>query len=54
MAHGHLNGVPRTGDLDAKGLIEYQFDIIYITAFVQLTSIISDWFWAIYAVVCCA
>jgi len=40
------------GDLNAKGLIEYQFDIIYITIIVQLlVAFISDWFWAIYAII---
>jgi len=32
-------------DLNIGGLSEYYFDVIYITWFVQLTTIFSDWFW---------
>ncbi|KAL6052980.1 Transmembrane protein 208 [Balamuthia mandrillaris] len=32
-------------------LTEYYFDIIYVTAFVQLGSIYSDWMWLLYLVI---
>uniref|UniRef100_A0A0D9VJ91 Transmembrane protein 208 n=1 Tax=Leersia perrieri TaxID=77586 RepID=A0A0D9VJ91_9ORYZ len=38
-------------DLNAGGMSEYLQDVIYITLFVQLTSIISDKFWWTYIVI---
>eukprot|EP00270_Netrium_digitus_P016320 TRINITY_DN5837_c0_g1_i1.p1 TRINITY_DN5837_c0_g1~~TRINITY_DN5837_c0_g1_i1.p1 ORF type:complete len:174 (+),score=50.90 TRINITY_DN5837_c0_g1_i1:110-631(+) len=38
-------------DLNLGGLCAYLHDIIYITAFVQITSILSDWFWLVYLVI---
>ena len=33
-------------DLDQKGVLEYCWDMVYTTAFVQLsTAFVSDWFW---------
>lgn len=39
-------------DLDQKGgVIEYTWDMLYVTLFVQLTTgFISDWFWLLYTV----
>jgi len=38
-------------DLAGKGIVEYYFDLIYITWFVQVATVWSDWFWLIYLVV---
>ncbi|CAI5518055.1 unnamed protein product [Closterium sp. Naga37s-1] len=38
-------------DLNMGGLCGYLHDIIYITAFVQIASILSDWFWLIYLII---
>ena len=36
-------------DLDQKGVIEYTWDMLYMTLFVQLTTgFVSDWFWLLY------
>eukprot|EP01102_Stenamoeba_stenopodia_P012017 TRINITY_DN3743_c0_g1_i3.p1 TRINITY_DN3743_c0_g1~~TRINITY_DN3743_c0_g1_i3.p1 ORF type:complete len:164 (+),score=26.99 TRINITY_DN3743_c0_g1_i3:81-572(+) len=35
-------------DLRQQGLCEYYFDVIYITWFVLVTSLLSDWFWIVY------
>jgi Ca2+/Na+ antiporter len=35
-------------DLGQKGLMEYYWDVLYINWFVQLTTIISNWFWLVY------
>lgn len=38
-------------DLSQKGMLEYTWDMLYTTFFVQLTTgFISDWFWLIYLV----
>ncbi|GMH02465.1 hypothetical protein Nepgr_004304 [Nepenthes gracilis] len=38
-------------DMSSGGVCEYLHDIIYITSFVQITSIISDKFWYAYLVI---
>ncbi|GAB4841472.1 hypothetical protein Ancab_022188 [Ancistrocladus abbreviatus] len=38
-------------DMSSGGVCEYLHDIIYITSFVQITSIISDKFWYTYLVI---
>jgi len=38
-------------DLAGKGIVEYYFDLVYLTWFVQVTTVWSDWFWLIYLVV---
>eukprot|EP00741_Cyanophora_paradoxa_P016142 tig00000042_g15582.t1 len=38
-------------DLDSKGIVEYYFDVLYITLFVQAGTMISDWFWLVYLVI---
>lgn len=38
-------------DLNMGGMCSYLHDIIYITAFVQIASIASDWFWLAYLVI---
>ena len=38
-------------DMSTGGICGYLHDVIYITAFVQLTSIISEKFWYIYLVI---
>ena len=38
-------------DLSQPGVIEYTWDILYVTMFVQLTTaFFSDWFWLIYLI----
>ena len=38
-------------DLDQSGVLEYTWDMLYVTMFVQLgTGFISDWFWLIYLI----
>ena len=38
-------------DLNQKGVIEYTWDMLYTTMFVQLsTAFISDWFWLLYLI----
>lgn len=38
-------------DLDQKGVLEYCWDMLYVTMLVQLGSgFISDWFWMLYTV----
>lgn len=38
-------------DLNQEGVIEYTWDMLYVTLFVQLaTAFISDWFWLLHAV----
>jgi len=32
-------------DLTASGLISYYWDMLYISWFVQVTTLLSDWFW---------
>eukprot|EP00761_Pharyngomonas_kirbyi_P000829 gb/GECH01000830.1/.p1 GENE.gb/GECH01000830.1/~~gb/GECH01000830.1/.p1 ORF type:complete len:179 (+),score=46.22 gb/GECH01000830.1/:1-537(+) len=34
-----------------EGLTEYMFDILYISWFVQITTMFSEWFWVIYLVI---
>eukprot|EP01121_Diplochlamys_sp_Union-15-3_P010228 TRINITY_DN2851_c0_g1_i4.p1 TRINITY_DN2851_c0_g1~~TRINITY_DN2851_c0_g1_i4.p1 ORF type:complete len:186 (+),score=27.32 TRINITY_DN2851_c0_g1_i4:48-560(+) len=38
-------------DLDMKGLVEYHWDVLYITWFCFVTTLISDWFWLVFLVV---
>jgi hypothetical protein len=38
-------------DFSIGGVTEYYFDIIYISWFVQITSIFSDWFWFFYLLI---
>jgi len=38
-------------DLRMGGIVEYLFDLIYITAFVQVTSVFSDWLWLTFLVI---
>eukprot|EP00475_Leptophrys_vorax_P013389 TRINITY_DN19785_c0_g1_i1.p1 TRINITY_DN19785_c0_g1~~TRINITY_DN19785_c0_g1_i1.p1 ORF type:complete len:174 (+),score=20.94 TRINITY_DN19785_c0_g1_i1:94-615(+) len=47
-AGGLLDG---GADLSMGGMCAYLHDIIYITAFVQVASILSDWFWLVYLVI---
>ena len=38
-------------DLSQPGVLEYSWDMLYVTMFVQLaTAFISDWFWLIYTI----
>jgi len=39
------------GNLSGGGLVEYYFDVIYVSAFVQLSSILTDWMWLSYLVI---
>ena len=33
-------------DMDSKGVLEYVWDLLYVTMFIQLgTGFVSDWFW---------
>jgi hypothetical protein len=38
-------------DLNQKGLIEYHWDLLYVTWFVQITSLYSKWFWLVMLVI---
>jgi len=38
-------------DITMPGLCEYYFDLIYISWFVQVTTILSEWFWFTFLVV---
>jgi Trk-type K+ transport system membrane component len=38
-------------DLSSPGLAQYMFDVVYITWFVHLFTILSDYFWFFYLVV---
>ena len=34
-------------DMDSKGVLEYVWDLLYVTMFIQIgTGFVSDWFWA--------
>ncbi|CAG8736241.1 5574_t:CDS:2, partial [Acaulospora morrowiae] len=45
-------GVEWSGeDLNAEGLIAYMFDIIYVTWFVHVLSILFEWIWWFYLVI---
>ena len=38
-------------DLSQAGVIEYTWDMLYVTMFVQLaTGFVSDWFWLLYTI----
>mmetsp|Transcript_14400 Transcript_14400/g.34855 ORF Transcript_14400/g.34855 Transcript_14400/m.34855 type:complete len:160 (+) Transcript_14400:15-494(+) len=41
------------GELFQKGLVEYCWDMVWITLFVQVASCASDWFWLIYLIPPC-
>jgi hypothetical protein len=44
-----LSNFSRDGqDLNAKGMIEYMKDLIYIGWIIQVLTCLSDWFWLIY------
>ena len=41
-------------DLSQAGVIEYTWDMLYVTIFVQLTTgFVSDWFWLVYLIPPC-
>lgn len=41
-------------DLGQSGVLEYTWDMLYVTMFVQLTTgFISDWFWLLYLIPPC-
>ena len=41
-------------DLSQAGVIEYTWDMLYVTIFVQqTTAFVSDWFWLIYTIPPC-
>ena len=44
-----LSNFARDGqDLNAKGMIEYMKDLVYLGWIIQVLTCISDWFWLIY------
>lgn len=38
-------------DLRSKGLIEYCWDILFIIWFIEISSVLSRWFWSIFLIV---
>lgn len=46
------NGVVKDGGGDlSKGVIQYYFDILYVTGFVQILSAFTDWGWYVFLLV---
>ena len=40
-------------DMSQAGVIEYTWDMLYTTIFVQLATCASDWFWLVYLIPPC-